>query len=148
MLRAPRLARLDLDFNAFGRDGLEALATSGVLASVVELNLSNNQLTPESCEVLAACSHLTHLRVLFLHNCSLTDECLAVLLASPHLHTLGNLAVSENQLGMRSFHALAECSALGGLYELDVCHNRVDPEAAETRLRAAPHFAGLNRLCV
>jgi Ran GTPase-activating protein (RanGAP) involved in mRNA processing and transport len=147
-LHAPRLTRLDLDFNAFGEAGLKALSTSAFFAPVRELNLSNNKLTRESCAILAASPHLAELRVLFLHNCSLTDECLAVLLASPFLRALRNLAVSENQLGMASFRTLADCTALDGLYELDVCHNRVDPQEVEACLRAAPHLGKLNRLCV
>jgi hypothetical protein len=147
-LRAPGLARLDLDFNAFGPAGLEALATSAVLAPLRELNLSNNELTRESCEILAACPFLSGLRVLFLHNCSLTDDCLGVLLASPYLGALGNLAVSENHLGLSSFRALAECASLETLYELDVCHNRVDAREAEACLGASPHLRNLNRLCV
>jgi hypothetical protein len=146
--RMPRLSRLDLDFNAFTARGLRALLASPFLATVRELNLSNNVMSPESCEALAACPYLEGLRILFLHNCSLTDDALDVLVASPHLCALGNLALSENQLGMRSFRALAEWGALGGLYELDVCHNRVDPVTVEACLRGSTHLRGVARLCV
>lgn len=147
-LCAPHLARLDLDFDAFTTAGLAALAASPLLASVFELNLSNNRLTREACEALAASPHLAGLRVLFLHNCGLTDDALDALLASPYLRTLGNLAVSGNELGPASFDALAECAALGSLYELDVCHNRVDPAAAEASLKRSPYLRQLDRLCV
>jgi hypothetical protein len=146
--RFPRLTRLDLDFNAFGARGLRELVSSPLVASVRELNLSNNPMTSESCAALAASPHLSALRVLFLHNCALTDDALDILLTSRNLGALGNLAVSENQLGIRSFRSLASCAALRGLYELDVCHNRVDPMDAETCLRASANLTGLTRLCV
>lgn len=59
--------------------------------------------------------------------------------------------------GESSLHAFADAAPLASLYELDVCHNRVEPDVchnrvepsvAEDLLRASPHLRDLKRLCV
>jgi Ran GTPase-activating protein (RanGAP) involved in mRNA processing and transport len=143
----PRLARLDLDQNAFSGAGLERLCASGRLAGLRELNLSNNPIDLRGCRALASCKELERLEVLFLHNCQLTDEEVAILLGSPYLQKLGNLALSENRLGLRSVDALASSAQLAQLYELDVCHNQFDPKDASDRLRRSAHLASVRRFC-
>lgn len=150
LARATALADLDLlDLDCDRLDGpaLRVLARAPLLAGVRALNLSNNPIGRDGCAALAESPHLDRLEVLFLHGCRLDDAAAVPLLRAPWLSGLKNLALSDNALSPATIAGLAAHRELA-LDELDICHNHFDPQDAEARLRAAPQFARLRRLCV
>lgn len=138
---------LDLDCDRLGGPAVGALARAPLLAGVRALNLSNNPIGADGCAALAESPHLGRLEVLYLHGCRLDDAAVAPLLRAPWLPGLKNLALSDNALSLATIARLTDHRGLA-LDELDICHNPFDAQAAEARLRAAPQFAGLRRLCV
>jgi hypothetical protein len=141
------LELLDLDCNRLDGTAVAALVQAPLLRGVRSLNLSNNPIGARGCAALAACSHFQQLETLFLHGCSLDDDAVALLLRAPWLPQLRNLALSQNALTLSTVERLADrCDVRLG--ELDICHNDFAATEAEPRLRSAPQFAGLSRLCL
>lgn len=138
---------LDLDCDRLDGPALRVLARAPLLSGIRALNLSNNPIGRDGCAALAESPHLDRLEVLLLHGCRLDDAAAAPLLRAPWLPGLKNLALSDNALSPATIAGLAAHRELA-LDELDICHNPFDPQDAEARLRAAPQFARLRRLCV
>jgi uncharacterized protein (TIGR02996 family) len=67
------------------RDRLKALAASGLLEGLRELDLAGQRFTAEDVAALAGCAGLARLRRLNLRHCSLDGAGVRALLFSPHL---------------------------------------------------------------
>lgn len=147
-----QLRRLDLDGNALSEASianlLEANETNGELTTQLhEINLSNNAIGLGGCTDLNN-EAFSGLETLFLHNCQLHDEAVEALLQQNVFHKLSNLALSGNQLTLRSVRLLASLPLLGQLDELDICHNQFQREEAHAILQDSPHFQKKTHLCL
>ena len=69
------------------------------------------------------------------------------LLDAPFLPRLKNLALSENQLSIKTVERIAAARDFRPA-ELDICHNRFSEPEAEAALRSASFYADLQRLCL
>ena len=167
----PRLKSLDLSGNRLTTEHLRPLLASKALASVEELNLSDNNLRSAAVGTIAA-ADLPRLRVLHLlrtqpedagvhalanselfaglRSLSLGENNLSASVAEsiasgPGAANLRVLDVRENRLGDTGARALAESPHLRNLLHLDLATNRVGDAGAEA-LADSPHLGGL--LCL
>jgi uncharacterized protein (TIGR02996 family) len=164
----PRLKWLDLAGNRLTAEQLTRLLAAPALASVEELDLSNNNLRatalaaiaeaklpslrslhllhtqPEEAgvRVLASSEVFTGLRSLALGGNNLPPSSAAALAASPGASNLRVLDLRENRLGDAGAIALANSPHLRNLVELDLATNVIEDEGANA-LADSPHLGGL-----
>jgi Leucine-rich repeat (LRR) protein len=164
----PRLKSLDLSGNRLAAEQIRALLAAQVLATVEELNLSDNNLRSAAVGTIAAADlpklrslHLLRtqpeeagvhalagselfagLRSLSLGGNNLPPSVAVSLAAGPGAANLRVLDLRENRLGDAGATTLAESPHLKNLVHLDLATNFIEDDGAEA-LADSPHLGGL-----
>lgn len=127
---APVLELLDIGFCEVGPAGARALAASGALRGLAELNLVRNPLGDAGVEAVAAAGDCADLRSLGLNDVRLTARGVRSLADSASLAALGALALGGNALGDAGAAAIARGSGWPALRELGFSSNRIGDSGA------------------
>jgi uncharacterized protein (TIGR02996 family) len=121
--------RLHLASNAIGPQGARALAESGFLARVTEINLTRNPLGDEGVAALTRASWLERLCELDLSGTQMGNAGLAALAASPALGGIVRLDLRGNRFSEKGAIALAESPHASRLRRLDLSRNKIGRKA-------------------
>ncbi len=119
-----RVAHLDLSNNGLNAAGLQTILSRPHRSAdtdsptLIELDLSHNELATEGMRLLAACPQLTRLRILRLAGCGIDDTGAQALAASPYLKQLTFLDLGNNPIGDPGFRAFLDSPHLGSLRKL------------------------------
>jgi uncharacterized protein (TIGR02996 family) len=136
------LRRLDLRGNDAGDAAIQRLAASANFPNLVSLDIRDNRLTPPGFRGLAHSPLARRLEDLAIDEERGDDE-IARAFAEGDWHSLRKLSFALGRRTADAIAALATCSSLSGLRELEVRSNAGQPVGP---LFASPHLTGLERL--
>ncbi|HVW02454.1 MAG TPA: TIGR02996 domain-containing protein [Planctomycetaceae bacterium] len=141
-----QLARLDLGSNDFTQ-GLSALQSAPLLASLEELDLTWCHLTDAGIEPIFTSSQPSRLKSLQLGHNELGDGTARAIAGSSRVSELKTLELDGNKLTGSGVKALAESPHLARLETLNLDDNPIGNEAA-TALANSPYLKRITQLIV
>ncbi|MCA9679044.1 MAG: TIGR02996 domain-containing protein [Myxococcales bacterium] len=147
----PRLETLDLDFNALGDDGGEAIVESRGFPALTYLTLHANELTNVTLRAfMRAHDRMPRLSALDLSLNRIDGGGLSSLASYRLLAQLRGLWLRGNPIWPGGVAALAASPRAAGLRDLDLSDTALgkDPAAAAAALAGSPHLQDLERLRV
>jgi uncharacterized protein (TIGR02996 family) len=139
-----RLRELDLSYNEFGDDGLQALMRSQYLAGPRSLLLASNRISAVGVRALAVDS-LNGLAELDLADNLLGDEGVRALAVSIPWRGLTLLDLNLNRIGDTGLHSLTRARCVGDLRVLNLANNPIGTKGARS-LAQSPLSRCLTRL--
>jgi Leucine-rich repeat (LRR) protein len=104
------------------------------LASVRDLDLSENPLTTHDVEVFAANENISNIERLVLTNCGLGHAAIYALVESPHFESLRELDLTGNALTKSSFILLADWPQIAKITTLELPWKSIDLKTREYML--------------
>jgi uncharacterized protein (TIGR02996 family) len=139
-----RLAALEMPYGQLGAAEAAVLAASPHLANLRLLELRSNGLGDEGVRALAGSAHLTGLTRLNLGHNAIYPPGAQALAGSPHLTNLAELDLHFNDVGAQGAIALARSPLLERLAHLDLGFNEIQDHGA--RALADHPWRGLTSL--
>ncbi len=124
---------------------LLALAKSGNVKNLTNLDLSDNNIGPEGAKALADGS-LTNLVELDLSENNISDEGIEALAKGESLKNLTSLHLNCNSIGNKGAKALAKSEKLKNLTDLNLDTNGIGSEGAKAL--ASGSLTSLTKLCL
>lgn len=140
------LWRLELGYDNFGDDGLEALAKCGRFSKLRELGVFCVGAHGEGLTALFQSSHFPELEVLDIGGAIMDEKALTTLAHSVAFPRLKRLNLKVNHINGKLARILAGAANLQSVRDLNLDDNPLGDAGAEAIVRA-PHFAGTN-LCL
>jgi uncharacterized protein (TIGR02996 family) len=141
-----QLVALDLGSNPF-TEGLLALSSAPLLASLEQLDLTSCELNDEGLEPLFSSSQPVRLKSLALARNQLTDESARAIAGSSRVSELRTLSLQGNAISDAGAQALAESPHLARLETLELNDNALTSDGAKA-LANSPYLKRITQLTV